>query len=234
MRLATLINFEIFQIVRENRYFLLPFFVLLFVLTVLVTIHGNSEVFLFVNQRHSVFADLWFVNFTKLGDGATAFLLIFILMWVSIREAFTLLVITLLITILIALLKRFVFADYDRPLLFFGEQLIRVVPGYNPPKLRTFPSGHAATAFSVYLYLSFLVKQRGLKFGFFLVACTIGYSRIYISAHFPADVIAGSLFAVLITIPTYFYCKRIKASWIDRRIIFNVNKISTRQTTQSK
>ncbi|MFA5327570.1 MAG: phosphatase PAP2 family protein [Prolixibacteraceae bacterium] len=230
MRPSTLINSGIFQIIKGNRYFLLPFIVLLLVSTVLVTIQGNSAIFLFVNRHYSVFADFWFLSFTKLGDGTVAFLLIFILMWVSIREAFTLLVITLLITILIALLKRFFFADYDRPLLYFGEQFIRMVPGYNPPKLHTFPSGHSATAFSVYLYLTFLVKQRGIKFGLFLVACTIGYSRVYISAHFPADVIAGSLSAVLITLPSYFYCKRIKASWIDRRITFNVNKVFTRQT----
>jgi membrane-associated phospholipid phosphatase len=230
MMIRQLVNLDIFQIIKENRHFLSPFLLILTVSTIFLVIQGNSAVFLFINQHHSVFADFWFLSFTKFGDGVIAFILIIILMWVSIREAFTLLIITLLVTIVIALLKRFVFAEYDRPIIFFGEQMIRIVPGFNPPKLRTFPSGHTASAFSVYLYLSFLISQPGVKFGLFLVAFTVGYSRIYISAHFPADVIAGSLIAVLITIPTYYYCKRIKASWIDLKIEFNPFKVLTRQT----
>ncbi|MBV5314741.1 MAG: phosphatase PAP2 family protein [Prolixibacteraceae bacterium] len=221
------------DILKQNRYFLLPFLVILIVSIALLVFRGNTVAFLFINKHHSLFADFWFLSFTKLGEGVITLLVIFILLWVSIREAFTLLVITLLVTIITALLKKIFFVEYDRPLIFLGEQMIRLVPGYYPPKLHTFPSGHTATAFSVYLYISFLVRHRGLKFGLFLVAFTVGYSRIYISAHFPADVIAGSLIAVVITILTYLFCRKLKASWIDRKIVFNPFKVLIRLTTQS-
>lgn len=231
MSLKNILNFSIFQIVKDNRYFFLPFLFALAVSILFVAIQGNSKVFLIINQHNSAFADFWFLSFTKLGDGTVAFLIVLVLMWISFREALTLLIITLLITIVIALIKKVVFPDYDRPLLFFGEQMIRLVPGYNPPKLHTFPSGHSATGLSVYLYLSFLIKQRGVKFGLFLVAFMVGYSRIYLSAHFPADVIAGSLIATLITVSTYFFLRRLKASWLDQKIVFNQTKGLALQTT---
>jgi membrane-associated phospholipid phosphatase len=229
MRLGQFVKSRIFQILKDNRNFLFPFFFMLAVSIIFLAIQGNSSVFMYINQHHSVFADFWFLSFTKLGDGTIAFILVFILLWISIREAFTLLTITLIIIIIITLLKKFVFPDYDRPLLFFGEQMIRLVPGYNPPKLHTFPSGHSATAFSVYLFLSFLIRQKGIKFGLFLVAFMVGYSRIYLSAHFPADVITGSLIAVFITISTYLAFRRLKASWLDQKIVFNPFKGIERQ-----
>jgi membrane-associated phospholipid phosphatase len=223
-------NYGIPQIIKENKAFFVPYAIIIGISTIVLAILGNTTLFHFINQHHSKLTDFLFFGFTILGDGTTAFLIIFILMWISMREAITLLVITLLITIIIALLKRFIFAEYDRPLMFFGEQMIRIVPGYMPPKLHTFPSGHSATAFSTYLYVSFLVRQNGLKFSLFLIAFMIAYSRVYLSAHFPADVIAGSLLAVSITILVYLYFQRIKFSWIDRKIVFNPFRIPREQT----
>ena len=217
-------------ILKNNKYFLFPLFVILIFSSICIAIRGNSELYFFVNQNHSEFADFLFLSFTKLGNGTMAFLLVFILLWVSFREALSVLIITLLITILITLLKKYIFPDYHRPLYILGEQMVRLVPGYNPPKLHTFPSGHTATAFSVCLYLSFLARQNGIKFTLLLTAIMIGYSRIYLSAHFPADVIGGAVVAILITLPVYFYSRKIKKSWIDRKLIFNLSRTTSRQT----
>lgn len=213
------------QIIKTNAYFLVPFFVVCIVSIASIFILGNSELYLFINQQYSGFTDFLFLSFTHLGDGVIAGLFIFILMWVSLREALTFLIITLLITLLVMLCRRYFFGDLNRPIIYLGEQFIRLVPGYTPPKLNTFPSGHTATAFSVYFYLAILVKQKGIKFGLFLIACTIGYSRLYLSAHFPADVVAGAMFAVLITLATYFYFRKIKWPWIDRRFCFDQKRL---------
>lgn len=214
----------------ENGYFLLPFLMIFIFSTLTISLIGNSEAFHFINEHHSTIADFWFLSFTNLGDGKVAFLTIFILMWISFREAFSLLLITLIITILIFLLKNVLFPDFERPILFFGEQMIRLVPGYQPPKLHSFPSGHTATAFSLYLYIAFLTKKKGVKFVLFLVASLVGYSRIYLSAHFPADVVVGSLLATLVTILVYLYSERIKSSWLDQKIVYNRHKMLARQT----
>jgi membrane-associated phospholipid phosphatase len=230
--MRTIVSFKdgIFQTLMDNRYFLFPYFIILSVSLVILGLLGNSGAFFYVNRHHAEFVDFWFLRFTNFGDGAIAFLVVFILMWVSMRDALALLVITLLIIILDAVFKKYFFAEFDRPIWFFGRHMIRLVPGYEPPRLNSFPSGHSTTAFSVYLYISLLIRQKVIKFCLFLIALMIGYSRIYLSAHFPADVIFGSLIAVLITITAYYYFKQIKVSWIDRRITIKSFKVLTYKT----
>jgi membrane-associated phospholipid phosphatase len=220
---------EVLEVFRDNQFFLIPFFIMLLIFSSLVLFLGNSGLFHLINNNYSTFADYLFLSFSQLGDGIIAFSFVFLLLWISFRQAFTLLTITLLITILFYLLKQFIFYDFSRPATYFGEKLIRMVPGYTPPRLHTFPSGHAATAFSVYLFFAIIVKQNGVKFGLFIIALLVAYSRIYLSAHFPADVICGSLLAVIITVSTYVFFRRINNSWIDQKFVIHVRKFFRRQ-----
>jgi len=207
------------RVIRENTVFFVPFLLFSALFLILLGTFGNSRMFLQVNSHYSDFADFLFFYWTNLGDGVIAALLIVALLWISFRDALTFLIITLLITIIVNILKDHIFPEMNRPVAYFGtSQVLHIVSGYKPPILSTFPSGHTATAFSVGLYISFFVKNRLTKFLLFLVAFFVGYSRMYLSAHFPADVVTGALIGVIITLLCYFPGRLIRSSWMDKKI----------------
>ena len=61
---------------------------------------------------------------------------------------------------------------------------------------QSFPSGHGATAAAGALALSRFLPHRWPVFA--LLALAIGYSRIYVGVHYPADVLAGAALGVLV------------------------------------
>ncbi len=209
------------EVMLANQLFLVPFVLFVILAAATIGIFGNDELFLWQNRYYSYVADHFFLKITHLGDAALAFAVVFILLRVSLRESLTFLLITVLLMFLTTLLKRYIFPEIGRPVEYFEfQKVIRLAHGYYPPGLYSFPSGHSATAFSLFLYLSFLTRIQAIKLGLFLVALTVSYSRIYLSAHFPVDVVAGSLIGVTITILAYYFSRRISNPWISRKLVF--------------
>jgi membrane-associated phospholipid phosphatase len=223
---------DMHKLICDNKDFIIPFIVYMAFICVPLGIMGNDALFLYLNNYNSKFADFIFLNITNMGDAIVAVILIIVLLLVSFRESLTFLTITLLLAIVVTVLKDYIFPELDRPVAYFGpSKVLRLVAGYHPPMLSTFPSGHTATAFSVGLYLAILSKNRFIKLSLFFIASIVSYSRIYLSAHFPADLAVGASLAVLITILCYYLSRRVKNSWIDRKIVFKEKIFVIDQTT---
>lgn len=69
--------------------------------------------------------------------------------------------------------------------------------GVQCPKDFSFPSTHAATAFSSAVVLTFFDKKR--KWFYYLLATIIALSRIYLSCHYFLDVFIGALLGFIIS-----------------------------------
>lgn len=67
----------------------------------------------------------------------------------------------------------------------------------------SFPSGHTAAAFS--LFITALLFSKNLTIPFFIFAIMIAFSRIYLGVHFPTDVAGGMIVGIIITLLSHKY-----------------------------
>ena len=107
---------------------------------------------------------------------------------------------------IIVIFIKFIFARY-RPPKYIHEQLF----GFNwfdfGYIVNSFPSGHSATAFSLFTALALLIPK--FKWLFLIFASFIALSRVALGVHFLSDILVGSLIGALTSI--YLYNKFYKA-----------------------
>jgi len=60
----------------------------------------------------------------------------------------------------------------------------------------SFPSGHTQTAVGTFGSIALTVKQRAVRIVCVVLAVLVGFSRMYVGVHTPADVLVGALTAV--------------------------------------
>lgn len=187
-----------------NPYFHLPFILWVIWGGIALLQYDAYTLFFFFNSSHTPLLDNIMFFTTYLGDGLfTALLLLVLLGLSSLRNwwyFFTALLTNALPNIFIQFVKTGVNAP--RPLKFFNNaEWIHILPDWPRYMERSFPSGHTTSAFCLFCFLSLLVpaKYRPIGFIFFLLAIMVAYSRMYLAAHFFADVYAGSIIATLFT-----------------------------------
>jgi len=177
----------------------------------------KAESFLWINNSHNRFLDFFMPPVTFLGDGIFAVIISILMILYKIRYSIFLFLSYLLSGLFVQLLKRLIFSDFLRPVAYFRELGIEIytLPGIEIPNHYSFPSGHTATAFALYLGISFFVRSWYWKLALLILAMIAGFSRIYLAMHFPVDVIAGSLIGVLVTFILFNWISGWKKDWLD-------------------
>ena len=207
------------QIIKLNRWFLIPYVLILFICIFFLFQFKKPELHLLINQWHSNKADFFFKYLTHLGDGTLIAILFLILLFIKYRYAFTFLTGALVTSGIVNLLKRIVFDDVFRPVKYFellGKWQLHLVEGVKMNMFYSFPSGHSATAFNIFLMLALIVKNNFLKLMFFLIASMVAFSRIYLSQHFLIDITAGSFIGILIMLVSFYWVESYKNKWLDK------------------
>ncbi|WP_020535632.1 phosphatase PAP2 family protein [Lewinella cohaerens] len=165
---------------------------------------GKGQVHLFINHYHSPFFDHFFYWITKLGEPLIACTVIVGLLFFKYRYSLILGLNIGICALTVSILKAIVINDM-RPFKFFQyfNAPLHFVEGVRLHEYNTFPSGHTTLAFSFFFLLSVFCKKPWLSIVFFVLALLVGYSRMYLSMHFLADVWVGSILGISIAISVY-------------------------------
>lgn len=195
------------EVLRHNRPFFLWYLAFLLLGMSLLQVMSHTELFITLNAIHTPVLDALFAGITTLG---LPYFSIFLL-GVCDKYGFNINKLSAAYYILgglILLFSIFMLKEWfhmPRPQNFPDVQKYYKHVAGTPVLLNnSFPSGHTATIFfTVTSYLMINKYSPLIQFGFLMLAVSVGYSRIYVGAHFLEDVLAGSYLGMMIPVILY-------------------------------
>ena len=173
-------------------------------------LYGRTGAFIIINSSYNHPLDYFFKYVTFLGDGLIYIPIVIYCVLFNRQFLVPVVAAIIICTILTHFLKRVVFPNELRPFsLEMQRVIIHKVEGVQLHRLHSFPSGHTSTAFTMALLLASVMKNKCWAFILPLTAFFVGYSRVYLAQHFPADVLAG----IIIGIVSAYLSLLIYAAW---------------------
>ena len=161
----------------------------------------DAWIFTSLNTRgYPAWLDRGMLLTTQLGNMLAAFVVAFLLFLLHNRDLAVEIVFgTLTLWLLVELIKAL--SDRDRPFLTLDQA--RII-GWRE-RGDSFPSGHTSQVFFLAtLLIHGFQLGMGTTVGLYTVAALVGFTRIYVGAHYPRDVIAGmvlgSVWGILATL----------------------------------
>jgi membrane-associated phospholipid phosphatase len=171
---------------------------------------SREVVFLWLNCDLGILGDYGFNFMSYLAEGwfwIPYFILLF--GWYK-KDAVFILLNFLISTLLTQIPKNFIWAKVSRPMSSgIPHEQIHTVKGVEINLWNSFPSGHTATAFTIFLVTVYFFPKKSVLFFGAIYAIACGYSRVYLGQHFPLDV-AGGIIVAIITILLSIYIRKNK------------------------
>lgn len=187
---------------------------------ILLAIWGYQGSFLLLNHLHHPFFDAIMPHYTHLGDGVLVTgLLLFSLVAKDRAMYLTVAVGMIGVSILIALSKNLLFADWARPAAILQAGEVHWL-SLGKEMSRSFPSGHSTAAAAMFTFVALSYRGQRAAWGgvWALLAVTVAYSRVYIGAHFLGDILAGLALGFVWAMLVY--------KWLYPRLLFRQNRFA--------
>jgi len=208
---------------RNNRGYTILFLTWLMLLVWSLVVYPKGHWVLQFSAHRSSFWNRYFAYGTQLGEEWAIIGGILLLCFIRYRAAITLVLLSLGVMLTSALTKQLF--HHPRPLGLFTDQgiadLLTFVEGIQVHSGPTsFPSGHTMAGFALYTFLALNIGHKAITGPlFFLLAATVGISRIYLVQHFLEDVYLGSVLGVSLALLFYFGQSRLgKKAWLNQRL----------------
>ena len=198
---------------KSEKYFFIPFAFVWVGAWLFLLIVGKIDSHLMLNNYHTTYFDIFFKHFTAVGGWVPCAVAGILLLFRKWKITIVILASQLTATLITTPLKRIIRAP--RPSIIFNDLGIDfpIVEGVDLHSTLSMQSGHTSAVFAFCFSLALFCPKWWQKMLCLLIAILVGYSRIYLSQHFLADVLAGSIvgiIAVLILIPLITKLKKTK------------------------
>jgi membrane-associated phospholipid phosphatase len=197
---------ELRRVIIQHYGYFIAFLVCAVAATVFVSFDEKIDGFLQLNSLHHPLTDVVFRQVTLLGDGLfsifTALAILFI--WKHHRLALHIAIAFLISGIMAQLFKNIIAAPRPKEIIdpiLFGS----FFKGVTSAGWDSFPSGHTTSIFALATIIALHVNNKWYSLLLLVAAVLVGYSRIYMGCHFPADVIAGALLGTVTAVLVYTF-----------------------------
>jgi membrane-associated phospholipid phosphatase len=189
----------------HNKIYFGGLLAILFAAILFLILNDKESAFISLNSYHPFYLNVFFINYTFMGDGIFAVCLIALMFFYFKRKqsGFALLYSFLISGLAAQLIKNLV--NSPRPKLYFeAGTYLNFVDGVTLTGSSSFPSGHTATAFAIATVLVLMMKNKDWQIFILMAALLVGYSRIYLAQHFLLDVIVGALLGTISGIVSFY------------------------------
>lgn len=165
----------------------IPFFLLVMAAEAMFFSGLNQTSFVVLNEWFRLVPDTVWAHITVLGDALVALALLSLLAFRHPRLLSAGLLAALLATIATHSLKDLL--AMERPLSVLGEQVHLIGIALHNFSM---PSGHTITTFTLAGVYALVLQRERLTALLFVAALIIGFSRVAVGVHWPADILAGA------------------------------------------
>lgn len=216
-------------------YLFAPFFLLLLIVFFLYTedafsvnayVNIQKNLFFYLNFKLSHLPNLQF-NITQLGD-VLIFLPFLAIFMVYAPKFWESLLISLLVSCIFSNVLKKLFA-VPRPAAMLDNDKFEII-GKALCSFTSLPSGHSIAAFTILISVLFAFMPQKVKFKLiwiifiFMTGLIIVFTRVGIGAHYPLDVIIGSLLGYLSAILGIFINRKFKLlTWLTNKKYYYVS-----------
>jgi membrane-associated phospholipid phosphatase len=171
---------------------------------------SSIDLFFRLNTFHTLYLDIFFQNYTLLGDGVFS-IAIFLILLLANKITLALQVITgyLFSGIVSQIIKHLVHTPRPHAIITNAEYPY-FIEGVTLSGMNSFPSGHTTSVFALAVLLALNTTDKRISLIYLITAIITGYSRIYLGQHFLADVTTGALIGTLSALAVYWHLRQVK------------------------
>ena len=210
------------DIIRKNYIFFIGLFLYIFVGLATIEFYGRDELHLVFNRRFSLFFDIFFKYFSKIGPLIFIVITLFFIIKNETYKSLLILFSAYGLNFLIGtFVKRNFFKHIHRPTYYFEQKGIdlHLIDGVSSQIPYTFPSGHTAETFLLMLFICMISKSKLVQIIAVILAITMAFSRVYLSKHFLIDTIGGAMLGTFVLTLMYYVFQNRNSVFLNKSIL---------------